>query len=51
MTMSMTELDRALRSLRLSGMSATLETHSERVANIGAISTWIAVVESGIPER
>jgi DNA replication protein DnaC len=53
MTMSMTELDRALRSLRLSGMTATLETRALQVAQqqMDFIEAFSAVVQDELDRR
>lgn len=53
MTMSMTELHRALRSLRLSGMSATLQTRALQVAQqqMDFIEAFSAVVQDELDRR
>lgn len=49
MSMSLTELERALRSLRLSGMTATLEARAMQVAHheMDFIEAFACLVQDG----
>ena len=53
MTMSITELERALRQLRLSGMCATLETRALQVANhdLDFVAAFASLVQDELDRR
>ena len=53
MSMSMMEMDQALKQLRLSGMRATLETRiiESQVANLPFLDTFSAVLQDELDRR
>jgi len=53
MTMSMTEIDKALRQLRLSGVRATLETRilEAQAANLSFLETFSTILQDELDRR